>query len=554
MPEKARSRVRTPRGTKSMADLIIHLPDGRTLRHQLGMRPVVLGRDAGCDVPTDDPSTSRRHARISPTSAGYMLEDLGSKNGTLINEQLCKGAVRLQPGDQVVLGATRVVYHEGTVHPASSVIVKEDLTRSRATHYVARDKKLALSQRRLEMIYDLSERLTTLQDQEQLLDTAMSICFETLNFERGAIGIRRRNSRAVDWPVVRNLRGAEGELTISRTLLGRAMDHGERAIFTDDGAGTSDPTVSMVQHGIRSAMCVPMLHGEQTLGVLYGDRTTTSTTYTAEDIDFFAAIARQVSIGLVNAHLLEDQRRMERMHHDLDVARKIQAGLFPSVLPNRDKLRVAALNDPGQGVSGDYYDVLERADGSVWWLIADVTGEGVSAALMMANFQAAVRVTIDEHDDPAGLLALWNRFLCRNSGQAKFITCLIGLIDPAARTVRLSSAGHHSPLLLRVGATPTEIVTEGGLPLGIDAEATFASSEVSLGEGPVTLLSYTDGITEAMDPSSDPFGLERLIAAAGEHPDPNPQSLLRHVRKQVSTFAGAAPQSDDITLLGVWVG
>lgn len=514
----------------------------------------MIGRDAACDIPTDDPSTSRRHAKISPTAAGYIVEDLGSKNGTLVNDQPCHSGAVLRPGDQIVLGATRVVFQDGAPPPASSVIIRDDLTRSRGTHYVARDKKLALSQRRLEMIYDLGERLTTLQSQEQLLETAMAICFETLTFERGAIGIRRRTSRAVDWPVVKNLRGLEGELTISRSLLGRALDHGERAIFTDDETGTSDPTVSMVQHGIRSAMCVPLLHGDQTLGVIYGDRISTSTQYTTEDIDFFAAIARQVSIGLVNAHLMEDQRRMERMHHDLDVARKIQSGLFPSELPNRPTLKVAALNDPGQGVSGDYYDVLDRTDGKVWWLVADVTGEGVSAALLMANFQAAVRVTIEEHEDPAELLALWNKFLCRNSGRSKFITCLLGLVDPIARTVRISSAGHHSPLLIREASPPEELATEGGFPLGIDADATFASSVSPLGDTPVTLFSYTDGITEALDAAGAPFGLERLLAAAGENRDLNPQTLLRHIRKQVTSFVGAAPQSDDITMLGVWVG
>lgn len=536
-----------------MAELVIHLPDGRTLRHPLELRAAVIGRDAACDIPTDDPSTSRRHARISPTTGGYIVEDLGSKNGTLVNDQPCTAAATLRPGDQIVLGATRIVFHDAPAHPSSSVIVKDDLTRSHATRYVARDKKLALSQRRLEMIYDLSERLTTLQSQDQLLETAMNICFETLHFERGAIGIRRRNSRAVDWPVVRNLRGAEGELTISRTLLGRALDHGERAIFTDDGTA-ADPTVSMVQHGIRSAMCVPLLHGEETLGVVYGDRTTTSTSYTAEDIDFFAAIAGQISIGLVNAHLLEEQRRTERLHRDLDVARNIQAGLFPSQLPNHAKLKFAALNDPGQGVSGDYYDVLERPDGKIWWLVADVTGEGVAAALMMANFQAAVRVTIDQHDDPADLLNRWNRFLCRNSGGTKFITCLLALIDPVARTLRVSSAGHHSPLSVREKATPQELVVEGGLPLGIETEATFASSELSLGDGALTLLCYTDGVTEALSADGSQFGSERLMTAIREAGDLNPQVLIRHVRKAVTGFVGAAPQSDDLTLLAVWLG
>src|SRR5262249_44593642 len=157
-----------------------------------------------------------------------------------------------------------------------------------------------------------------------------------------------------DWPIVRNLRGNEGELTISRSLLNRALEHGERAIFTDAGGGTVDPTMSIVQQGIRSAMCVPLLQGAEVLGIIYGDRTSTATAYQDEDIDFFAAIARQISIGLINCRLMDDQRQMARLHRDLDLARSIQGGLFPPSLPNRQGLRVAALNDPGQRVSGDY--------------------------------------------------------------------------------------------------------------------------------------------------------------------------------------------------------
>ena len=125
----------------------------------------------------------------------------------------------------------------------------------------------------------------------------------------------------------------------------------------------SDPTVSMVQHGIRSAMCVPLMQGKDILGVIYGDRTSTSKVYTDEDIDFFAGIAQQVTIGLINCKLMRDQEQMIRLNHDIDLARRIQKNLFPTDLPNRADLRVAALNEPGARVSGDYYDVIERDDG-----------------------------------------------------------------------------------------------------------------------------------------------------------------------------------------------
>jgi len=537
-----------------MAELHITLSDGRQVRFKLGNQQQTIGRDATCEIAIDDPSASRRHARFTPTAKGYVVEDLGSKNGTLVNDASCRSA-ELRDGDRIALGAAVAVFHEDVARSQGGVVISDlNASESHATRYVSREKELMLSQRRLQMIYELSERLTTLQGRDILLENAMDICFETLQFERGAIGLRQRQGRGVDWPVVRNLRGSEGELTISRSLFSRALEHGERAIFTDIGSGSADPTVSMVQHGIRSAMCVPLLDRDGTLGVVYGDRISTSTRYAEEDIDFLAAIARQVTIGLINCRLMEDQEQMIRLNRDLDLARNIQTALFPAKLPQSDSLKVAALNEPGQRISGDYYDVIERPDGRCWCLIADVTGEGIAAALLMANLQAAVRVTIDETDDPGVLLTRWNKLICRNTTASKFITCVLALIDPANRRVRFANAGHCPPLLVRASTAPTEAPVESHYPLGIDENADYQSGEIELGAEPVVFFCYTDGVIEAMNTDGEHFELSRLIEAFGPRTDLNPTALVKNVRKSVTSHVGSARQSDDITMLAVRVG
>jgi serine phosphatase RsbU (regulator of sigma subunit) len=530
-----------------MPELTITLPDGRVRQHRLTGAPATIGRDLACEIAIDDPSTSRRHARLVPTEQGYYVEDLGSRNGTLVNDEPCTKAL-LKNGDRILVGAALAVYRDTIATSGSVVIAEEGTVAEHRTHYVPRDARLALSQRRLEMIYELSERLTTLQSQSELFENAMSICVETLHFERGAIGIRRPGSRAVDWPVVRNLRGAEGELTISRSLLSRALEYGERAMYTEDSA-KADPTVSMVQHGIRSAVCVPLIHGTEILGVIYGDRTSTSTVYTPEDADFLAAIARQLSIGLVNSRLLESQREMALLERDLEVARNIQKSLFPTKMPQRPGLSFGALNDAGRRVSGDYYDVIERPDGRIWFLVADVTGEGVAAALLMANLQAAVRVTAGESDDPGVLLTRWNQLVHQNSARNRFITGVLALLDPAARSIRIGNAGHFDVILMEAGQAPRDLETDGGLPLGVSEGTTYESRTIALPPGPCTVFSFTDGIVEARNAEGGLYERARLIAALAERPDENPQALVKRVRKDVANFAGAAPQSDDITIL-----
>ncbi len=537
-----------------MPELHITFADAGTKRHLLGKAPVTVGRDSSCELAIDDASMSRRHARFVHGPQGYSVEDLGSKNGTLVNDDPRSSQV-LRNGDHVLVGSTLLVFKDAEEESAHSVVIADDATYSHATRYATRDKDLKLSQKRLQMIYELGAQLTTLKGYDQLLEDALTISFEMLQFERGAIGVSRPGSQAVDWPVVRNLRSTEGELKISRTLLTQALKHGERAIFTPDDTGASDPTVSMIQQGIRSAMCVPLIYNEKTLGVIYGDRVQSKATYTSEDIDFLAGIAQQVSIGIINCRLAEEQRLMIRLARDLDLAREIQQGLFPSELPNRADLVVEALNEPGMRVSGDYYDVVELDDGRVWCLIADVAGEGMSAALIMANLQAAVRLTLPEGDDPGKLMGRWNRVICRNTKSSKFITCLLMLIDPRERTVRFASAGHFPPMVIQAGDDrPRELEHDAGFPLGIQEAEEYSVSSVELGPDPSLLVTYTDGIVEAMNHEEDMFGSDALKTVIGERKDLSPGTLVKRLRKEVSVFAAGASQSDDITIFAARIG
>lgn len=537
-------------------NLSITLSNGQTLTHTLpGCGTEVIGRDPACDIWVDDPSTSRRHAQFRKTPEGYVVEDLGSKNGTLVNDVL-KASHLLRDNDIIILGMVRIRFIAATDAPEQVTVVVTDQPSAReSARFSNRGVHVQLSQQRLQMIYDLSDRLTRLRDRDKLLSDAMDICFDTLRCERGAIAIRRHNSRAIDWPVVRHLRGKEGELTISRTTLSRALDHGERAVVTEDTLGDADPTVSMVQHGIRSAMCVPLLYNEEILGVIYGDRISTAAVYTPEDVDFLAAIARQVSIGLINSRLLDEQRLKDRLEKDIALARQIQTGLLPQTLPKRPDITVAALNEPGNRVSGDYYDVIELPDGRVWILIADVTGEGVAASLLTANLQAAVRVTIDTSEDPGTLMTRWNRLICRNTDSSKFITVLLGLIDPTAGRAVFSGAGHLPPLLVYPGGPPPKAIDlKPDFPLGVVDGAQYESTVVELGSLPCTIYCYTDGVIEALNPGNELFGEHRLVDLLSSHSALGPARLLSNIRRGVTKFTDGAPQSDDITMLAVTLG
>ncbi len=561
---------------RDIPSILITLSDGRVQKRVLDGDVHVVGRDPSCDILLDDPSASRRHAILRLDGGEYWVEDLGSKNGTLVNDERVHRH-RLSHRDEIVLGSVEIRYlaiPSASGNLASSVLIADSPETMAAPSYTSQSASLYLSEHRLKVLYDLSDRLTTIRDRQELLEDALTVCFDNFRFERGAIAVRRRDGRLVDWPVVRNLRGQSGELTVSQTILGRALNHGERAIVTDSAADRVDPTVSMIQHGIRSAMCVPLMlggHGSsnsggsnpetagrtmavpEILGVIYGDSISTGAVYTQEEVDFLAGIARLVTIGLINARLVDDQKRTLELEAELGVAREIQQQLFPKTLPKTDTLKFAALNEPGRTVSGDYYDVINLPDGRIVFLIADVTGEGVAAALLMSNLQAGVRLTVQDGVESMGaLMTRWNSLIESNTDASKFITCLAGIVDPRKRTIDFAAAGHPQPFVLHEGVdVPTQLNIPPGFPLGVVASTEYETMTVEMGDNPSLLLTYTDGIYEAISADGEFFGEGGMIDVMSDLDELNPHTLIRKMRKSVSAFARDVAQSDDITMLAL---
>ena len=533
-----------------MSELWITTHDGRTDRIALGNGELVIGRDPGCDLCLEDVGVSRRHAVIRPDADGYVVADLGSKNGTQVNGQTLPVA-RLSDGDVVVCGTRSMVYRQGaTALSSTSVVLADRDGTERSTHYASARSEPVLPQQRLQVLYELSDRLTRLREPGELLDDAMNICFDMFRFERGAVAVRPPQGRNVEWPVIRNATGAEGELTISRTIVARALEQGERSVVVDAQTTGIDPTVSMVQHGIRSALCVPLEYQGQILGVIYGDRTSSSACYTDEDMDFLAGLAKQVSIGLVNSRLHDERRLKLQLESEIGLAREIQNQLFPAALPDNDAIHIAALNEPGHHVSGDYYDVIDLGGGRVGLLIADVTGKGVASSLLMANLQAAVRVTLESSRRLDDLLDQWNALIYRNTDAGKFVTCLVLILEPAERTATIGSAGHFLPYLVaRDPSRSHELTVERGLPLGIDEVGGYCSRTVELGPDPCTLFAYTDGVVEAMNGNDELFGWDQTRDVLHQGAVLAPQPMLKRVRSAISSFCGPTPQSDDITML-----
>lgn len=530
-----------------MARLQIDLPDGRQMGCELADHPVVIGRSAACEITLDEPAASRRHACIRPVGDDYQLEDLGSLHGTRLNGREVNSAL-LRHGDVIVIGNVRAVFAQAgrRVPPAPVVIAGDDQAGDFRT-LVGAPAELSIPLQRLRMLYDLSARLTSVRDADALVSDALDICFETLRFERGAVALIEPVTHAVNW---RATRGIGDQLVVSQSVLNRALEQGERSILTEDSM--VDRSASIEQLGIRSALCVPIMIDQEILGAIYGDRLSSAAVYSDQDVDFLFGIAQQVAIGLANCRLAEEKERKIKLETQLALARRTQQLLFPAELPTGDRVRVAAFNDPGLHVSGDYYDVI-HLEGRLLFTIADVTGKGVAASLLVANLQGVIRATAKHLADPARSMADWNQVICGNTDGGQFITCLLGLLDVTTRHLQLVTAGHSPPYVVQTDGSHTVPEVIPGLPLGVDLDASYESIDVELPPGPCTIFAYTDGVNEAMSPQREEFDLDRLSQALKKGADLQPNDLLVTVAQAIGAHTAGAPQHDDITMLAIQV-
>ena len=237
--------------------------------------------------------------------------------------------------------------------------------------------------------------------------------------------------------------------------------------------------------------------------------------------------------------------RLEIHEQELQRAREIQQSLLPKEIPQLPGIAVATAWCPARTVGGDYFDVLRLDGNRLAICIADVSGKGVPAALLMANVQASLRASVRDLDSPARVCGIMNGMLCESIAANKFVTFFCSVLDANTRTFRYCNAGHPYPILVSAGAAHT--LDQGGAVLGVFPSWNYLDSSVNLKSGDRLLL-FTDGITEAEDAQGEEFGVERVAAFGVTHAASSAAELNQHLLAQVSDFCGAQFQ-DDATLV-----
>jgi len=337
-------------------------------------------------------------------------------------------------------------------------------------------------------------------------------------------------------------------------VIGRVWQTGEAVCLNEFSEAPELAKLRGTAFGTASVMIASLLYGKQNMGVLALGNGPMDAPFSQSDFVVFKSIAEQSAFALYNAIIYSEANEKKRLDHDLEIARDIQRVLLPAEPPSVNGFEISGINVPARQVSGDYFDYIKVDEERLGVAIADVSGKGVPASLIMAICRSVLRSQAAQNPSPADVLRKVNRQLYPDIKEDMFISMAYLILDHARNSVTLARAGHDAPLLYkRVSQTVTPLKPPG-MVVGIDSGNVF---DRITGDFPVPLerddclVLYTDGVTEALDTDGNEFGVERTVQSVRASADNGAQAIIARLIDDLRNFVGSHPQNDDITLIAI---
>jgi serine phosphatase RsbU (regulator of sigma subunit) len=528
--------------------------------------PFLIGRgETDNTVALTDGRISRRCAAIVMDDAGYHLDDLGNRYGVFVNGV----KVQQQPlrdGDRIGFGiddSYHVIFHVGSAPDVPSQPEVANLLTRIGTLSDLASSGTSGGLSKLNLLLEASSLLHSQLPLDSVLGSMLDHAISITHADRGLL-IEPDDAGVMRVHLARSNKGDNlplGAINPSQTAVNQALTKQSSVITEDLNLAGLDlkSAESVVVQGLRAVVAIPLYassravadtggdlkHG-QLLGVIYLDSRRIAG-FSAIDRQILDALGAQAASILDNARLVEKERERQRLEQELSIARTIQQALVPHGLHDFPHLAVTGVHHPCTEVGGDYFDVVPVDEDRTAFLIADVSGKGLGAALLTTMLQGALS-GLSMGADPVKVFNHVNKFLCRHNEVGRYATMFIGIVGRDGM-LEYIKAGHPSPILLRKGKA-TELYSEGSFPVGLIPEADYESARIQL-EPEDTLFLFSDGVTEAENPNHDLFEVSGLTKALEGKVDVPVETLQQSVLEAVSVFSRGASQSDDITLLVV---
>lgn len=396
-----------------------------------------------------------------------------------------------------------------------------------------------------QLLYRVGLELARTLSLNELLPLLVELLGELIDFDAVSIYLHHRGSGLLEWFHGRGYpEGSEEQvrLKVGQGAVGWVAEQMEAVVISDV---SKDERYKNARPETRSEMTVPLIAEGELVGVfnLESDKLKA---FSDPDLRLLSAFGNQAAIAIQRAWLHNQAIEKRRLEEEIRIARRIQRRLLPADDPVLPGLDIAAFNHPSFEVSGDVYDFIEIASDQLGILIGDVAGKGIAAGILMATFRASLRAEIRNNYAISVILSKVNRLMWESIEETAFVTAVYGVLDRRRGRLTYSNAGHNPPLLMsRTGEV--RWLEEGGTILGSFPQSTYREAVLDLREGDL-LVFYTDGITEAISPSGEMFGEERLVATLrGRHEGESSREICRRTLEAVHAHCGRVHMEDDLT-------
>ena len=558
-----------------MPELIVRFANRAPDTFPLGRLRITIGRSARNDLCIADPFASRVHAEVRHEGDGYVLQDLGSANGTLYNGSPVSGGVPLSPGGRIQIGETEILFDDGKrtsstgatmitdlqdapVPEATIALQSSDRTTSGLLEAIegARtepDFKVAKGEQNqsdlLALISKVGVTLLASATLDQTLNQVASLVFEAVPSDRCLIMMRDEGGDELKVAVarLRDREGEVGEIRVSRHVLEEVVGQGKSVLTSDAQHDPRFASSTMTIQGIRSVLAVPLGVGEKVFGIIYADSPIAEGRFSEDHLKVLTTLASVAAIRVENARLIEEQMGRERLEQELQLASEIQQRFQPTAPPIVDGYELQGISFSCYEIGGDYYDFIERADGRLVVALGDVSGKGTAAALLMSSLHAAVHAQAASPSSLVETITNVNRYLAENIPSNRFVTLFYAELDPKAGSLAFVNAGHNPPIIVHESGT-VEQLSSGGLPLGIIPDTEYKEGRTQLHPGDVLVI-YSDGVSEAINPEGEEFGPERLCRVVTENLTATAAGMRDRIESALTKFVRGTPANDDITLV-----
>ena len=426
-------------------------------------------------------------------------------------------------------------------------------TDSRVARLEEENKRLRRAVDELSIINEVASAVTSTWSLDEIVNSIVQKCVKHLNVEQGAVLLfdKQEDSTALK-TMVRRL--DSNVATIPYRLgdqLSGWMLKNQAPLLIDDLAADERFRISEeVDSSIRSLMCVPLRLKARMIGVLTVFNKQSGEAFTESNQRLLTIIAAQSAQVIENARLYEEEKALQLMQQEMEMARSIQANLLPKAQPSIPGYDIAGTSVSAANVGGDYYDFLPSEDRLVICL-GDVSGKGMPASLLMANMQATIRGQNLVSSSASECMSRSNRLMFQSTDSAKFVTFFYAVLDIAGRTLEYSNAGHNPPILFSGDREPQRLET-GGPVLGVLPDFPYEQASVELKRGDLLLI-FSDGFSEAMNLRLEEFGEDELVSLATANRNDSAADLIEKISQAVVAHTGKAPQTDDMTIIAVRV-